>query len=736
MEQYNVMSIEHRFDIPLIASLALREKQIQQNYRPIIAVHKWFARRPGTLFRGLLLSEFIDQRLEETYFESHDFPKKLVADPFMGGGTPLVEANRVGCDVLGFDINPMAAWIVREEIEHLDHEAYATAATALVAALEREVGDLYLTDCPAFGDKRAPVKYFLWVKTVACQVCSQAIDLFPGYLLADDTRHRCNVLVCPDCGELNEVADAKNPGVCSHCHTTLRLAGPAHRNRCLCKSCGAVASYPRKSGGPLGRRLFAIDYANPRRRGEYVGRLFKRPDANDIARCATADARVKALTAQFIPEQAIPIGDESDRLHRWGYRFYRELFNPRQLLGLEMSCRLIAAVKDTRIRRALATNLSDLLRYQNTLCRYDTMALKSLDIFSVHGFPVGLVECESNILGMKNASGANVGSGGWRNIVDKYAKAKRYCDAPFEVQHKGGRKINVAVKGEWIGERRAGPRSRKVSIRCASSTNIELAPESLDAVFTDPPYFGNVQYAELMDFCFAWLRRLVGPQAEGFDRSSTRAGEELTVNVTEGRDLANYTEGISRVYTIMARALKPGAPLAFTFHHNKLEAYYSIGVAILDSGLTCSASLPCPAEMSGSIHIHGTGSSVIDTVFVCRSSGAAKRRHLFKSTEELTRVVSDDLRQLRLAGLKPTAGDIRCITFGHLTRMAIWMARSTWDFSASTADKLTRFSKVLNALGRAQGVIDTLTSLGESKFPAAERPLPMFFKEERDAVAF
>ncbi len=50
--------IEKHFDIPFIADLALREKQIQQNYRPVIAVHKWFARRPGTLFRGLLLSEF------------------------------------------------------------------------------------------------------------------------------------------------------------------------------------------------------------------------------------------------------------------------------------------------------------------------------------------------------------------------------------------------------------------------------------------------------------------------------------------------------------------------------------------------------------------------------------------------------------------------------------------------------------------------------------------------------
>ncbi len=53
--------IEHDFDIPFIANLALQEKQIQHNYRPIIAVHKRFARRLGTLFRGLLLSEFIEK---------------------------------------------------------------------------------------------------------------------------------------------------------------------------------------------------------------------------------------------------------------------------------------------------------------------------------------------------------------------------------------------------------------------------------------------------------------------------------------------------------------------------------------------------------------------------------------------------------------------------------------------------------------------------------------------------
>jgi adenine-specific DNA methylase len=41
--------IENSFNIEFVSNLASREKQIQQKYRPIIAVHKWFARRPGTL---------------------------------------------------------------------------------------------------------------------------------------------------------------------------------------------------------------------------------------------------------------------------------------------------------------------------------------------------------------------------------------------------------------------------------------------------------------------------------------------------------------------------------------------------------------------------------------------------------------------------------------------------------------------------------------------------------------
>jgi putative DNA methylase len=717
--------IEHAFDVPFIAALALKEKQIQQNYRPIIAVHKWFARRPGTLFRGLLLAEFGDRPLADAFYDCNDFPGLHIADPFMGGGTPIIEANRIGCDCDGFDLNPMSAWIVREEIEHIDLDAYTAAAAALTDALSAKLGPLYRTDCPLYGDRDVPVKYFVWVKVLDCAACGLAFDLFPGYLLAEDRRHPRNVLVCPSCGELNETVDRKNPGTCHACATPLHEAGPARRNRCRCPHCGHVNSYPRPASGPPRHRLFALEYFNPARKSTHAGRFFKKPDHADLERTALAEAQLARIMPRFIPPDVIPPGDETDRLHRWGYNHYRDLFNARQLLALESSARHIAAIPDMRIRNALATNFSDLLRYQNLLCRYDTMALKSLDIFSVHGFPVGLVHCESNVFGIRNEGGAGVGSGGWVNIIDKYGKAKRYCDAPFEVRHQDGRKVQVPITGEWIGERRAGEHPRRVRLHCASSTGegdggaaTDLSSGGLDAVFTDPPYFGNVQYAELMDFCYVWLRRLVGTQWNGFDRSTTRSDLELTGNATRGRGLTHFAEGLAAVYARMAQALKPGAPLAFTYHHNQIEPYYAVGCAILDAGLVCSASLPCPAEMGGSIHIHGTGSSIIDTILVCRGTGVTRRRWLFSTSSELAAVVAADLEQLTLAGRVPTAGDTRCICFGHLTRMAIWQLRQSWNRERPMRDKLACFSQSVTALGH----VDEILRLLDTKTVREPRP--------------
>ncbi|MBI4658341.1 MAG: DUF1156 domain-containing protein [Verrucomicrobia bacterium] len=701
--------IERDFDVPFVAELALREKQIQQNYRPVMAVHKWFARRPGTLFRALILSEFRDGPLREQFYQGQSLRGVRVLDPFMGGGTTLVEANRVGCAVTGFDINPMAWWIVRQEIGEIDVESYLEAAHALRNALEREIGDLYRTRCLECGAKDAHVKYFLWVKSLSCQKCRKPVDLFPHYLLSEDVRHPTNVFVCRACGELYESRSRKDPPACPQCKTKFSVEFTAHRNRCKCQSCGTENGYPIPSSGPPEHRMFAIEYHCERCRERHQGRYFKRPSAEDLKRYEEAASRLGSSEATFIPQEEIPPGDETDRLHRWGYRYYREMFNARQLLGLELSCGHVRRQKDAPIADALATNLSDLVRYQNMLCRYDAMALKSLDVFSVHGFPVGLIQCESNLLGVAGKKTA-VGSGGWLNVIEKFAKAKAYCQQPFEIRHQGSRKILVTIADEWIGDRRCGiapAETKQVNLDCADAAEVDFDGQKFDAILTDPPYFRNVQYAELMDFCYVWLRKLIKANHPEFTALTTRHANELTGNFSMGRTLEHFTEGMSRVFRKMAKALKPGAPLAFTYHHNRLEAYFPVAVAILDAGLVCLATLPCPAEMGASIHINGTASSIIDTVFVCRSHGRLRRRWSSENAHALARLVTEEIEQLREANLEPSEGDIRCITAGHLIRLAVWHLRLGWKRSfkvtartKAVADWISRFGG-LEAVERA-----------------------------------
>ena len=75
-------------------------------------------------------------------------------------------------------------------------------------------------------------------------------------------------------------------------------------------------------------------------------------------------------------------------------------------------------------------------------------------------FPLGLVQCESNLLGDSTGCGQgrqSVPAAG-KNIIEKYVKAKQYAVAPFETKQEGGRKVIVPVKGEWIGEHLNGAR--------------------------------------------------------------------------------------------------------------------------------------------------------------------------------------------------------------------------------------------------------------------------------------
>jgi adenine-specific DNA methylase len=693
--------IERDFDIPFVAQLAQREKQIQQHYRPIIGVHKWFARRPGTLFRALLLAEFTNgQPLQQRFFDSHDLAPITVGDPFMGGGSPLLEANRLGCHIVGTDINPMAYWIVRQEIAEIDRQAFQDAAQQVIEEVEAQVGDLYQTTCTHCGSSQIPVKYFLWVKQLQCTRCSGSIDLFPNFVVAKNQRHPNYLLLCPSCGSLNEKATLnKAPGAmtCGDCQAPLVVKGPARRSRCACPNCGHENVYPQIGQGAPKHRLFALEYHCPTCKPEHHGRFFKAPDEADIARFSQAERRLQKISQAFVPDERIPPGDETTRLHRWGYETYRQLFNPRQLLGLNTLATAVAAIQDEPIQHALLTVFSDTLRYQNMLCRYDSYALKIIDIFSVHGFPVSLMQCENSLLGIPK-----VGSGGFRHFTEKFDKAKAYGERPFETTL-GKPRRKVFVGGEQIGARLTSsfpkPTAEKSAyLQAASADTLKLPPNSLEAILTDPPYFANVQYAELMDFCYVWLKKHLAKDFPAFRLASTRAQDELTVNETEGRDIVHFTEGLSRVFGTFTQALKPGSPFVFTYHHNQVKAYLPIAVALLDAGLVCTRTLPCPAEMGASIHINGTKSSTVDSIFVCRTTGLIQASDFDLERANLDRLLRVDLEQLQLADLAPTEGDARCLLFGHMVRLAIWQLHPKWNRTATTKDKLDQVKTTLQRI--------------------------------------
>jgi hypothetical protein len=103
--------------------------------------------------------------------------------------------------------------------------------------------------------------------------------------------------------------------------------------------------------------------------------------------------------------------------------------------------------------------------------------------------------------------------------------------------------------------------------------------------------------------------------------------------------------------------------------------------------------------MGASIHINGTGSSIVDTVFVCRSQGTVSRRTIGTTAFEIAEMVRSDLKQLQAANLKATHGDIRCIAYGHLVRLAMWTLRNHWDRNLPTIEKLARMRRAVDALG-------------------------------------
>lgn len=195
-------AIEVGFPIVEINRLAVPERN---SFKPIYQMHKWFARRASCVFRAILLGTLkpalqpdgTPTDLMAEFYKNHtndpDTKDMVILDPFMGGGTTVVEALRLGCRVIGIDLNPVAWFIVKTEIEPVDLEAIRAAYDRLAARpvawngglpLRETLHSLYKTEVT--GDLEADVIYTFWVKSAICTDpnCRREVPLFKDYIIA------------------------------------------------------------------------------------------------------------------------------------------------------------------------------------------------------------------------------------------------------------------------------------------------------------------------------------------------------------------------------------------------------------------------------------------------------------------------------------------------------------------------------------------------------------------------
>ena len=142
--------------------------------------------------------------------------------------------------------------------------------------------------------------------------------------------------------------------------------------------------------------------------------------------------------------------------------------------------------------------------------------------------------------------------------------------------------------------------------------------EAIDAVITDPPYAGNVNYSELADFYYVWLRLILKNSYPSFLREYTPKGQEIVENRTRGISNSDFRDRLQNVFESCLKKLKPNGVCAFTYHHSEDEQWVDLCDAINKAGFVIESVYPIHGEKESSLNLMDTEGISYDLIHVCR----------------------------------------------------------------------------------------------------------------------
>lgn len=582
-------------DLPIesLADLAMREGR---RPRPIYQTHKWFARRFGSAFRGLLVAAAIkpNEDFWEAYFGGTSLEGLHIGDPFVGGGTAIAEAQRLGGHCYASDVDPVAVSITR-------FQSRLGAVPPLEAELERlktTVGKelaAYHVTLDQHGKLR-PVLHYFWVQQIDCGSCGERYDVHPHFQLAHDASSKRQWAVCRHCCEVHELAIDRKRLDCRSCGGRTTIAqGTSMAGTGTCPHCGhgeRLIDVSRLTGRSPRYRLFALEYLSKdpdNRPVPAAYRIFKRADDQDLARYNRASEHLKASDAgllDHLPQRVIPDQDRADdRLIRYGYRQYRDLFNDRQLLHLATLSQAIRSISPAA-REALSIAFCDHLKTNCMLTSYAFGWRRLAPLFSIRAFrhisrPVEL-----------NPWLDGTGRGTYPNAVRRVERARNWLLEPREASPAGGFKV--------LKKHERPPMAPVVTRVCSADELSHILGGALDLVVTDPPYFDNIAYSELSDFFLPWHQSLGLTDQVQLGLPPARLDARRNDDIA----MATFQHRLTRCFEEIARTLKREGLVIFTYQHKTPEGWEALGKALAQARLGVCRVFPMLGDTDAGPHKH------------------------------------------------------------------------------------------------------------------------------------
>jgi len=583
--------------------------------RPIYGAHRWFARRFGSAFRALLTAAALPEGADfwTAYYEGTDhWHGKTVLDPFVGGGTSVVEALRLGADVIGVDVDAVACAITRFETQAAKIPDLWPALGQLKEEIGKELAHHYQTKTTEDEDRE--VLHYFWVQLVTCGICGEAVEAHPHYQLAYEAEGSMQWAFCPDCHDVQTLSREETDLHCDGCKIATPIqAGTVGHGRFTCPHCEnheRLIDMAARTGHPPEWRLFALETLEALPAGRSVPlaqRRFRTATDEDLrvyeaAERALQDRMNPDGTLLCVPERLIPReGRADDRLVHYGYERYSELFNARQLLHLSFLAEAVDELQGPE-REAITLAFSDHLTTNCMMAHYAFGWRRLAPLFSVRAYrhvtrPVEI-----------NPWLDGTGRGTFPNAVRQVQRAIEFARRPKEPLIEGGfRPVHDS----------AADASAEI-LHLNSRDLSHLDDESVDLVLTDPPYLDNVAYSELSDFFLPWLQLLGLAAADG----EAVAGFEENL-AAKGRDevaVEEYASSLAQSFSEVYRVLKADGRLVFTYQHQVAGAWHALASAMADAGLRPVQVFPLLGDGNAGSHNH-EGTSKWDAVFVVVKDG-------------------------------------------------------------------------------------------------------------------